>query len=304
MNLQTLINSRLGVELVLSLGRMLPRRAGAGLAHWIGSWFAGRRDEDMVRAVRANQWVLAGEKISAAELDRTVRATFVHSGLCIYDFYHNIDRPRAMLDRVVFSPEFERLFQSWKTHKQGVMLVGPHMSNFDLVMRVLALRGLNIQVLTHPDPPRSYKLQNRLRQQGGLEATPISILSLRQASARLQAGGFVMTGLDRPVEDLKYRPRFFGRPSAVTVAYIRLAMRAKVPVVVLGNQMRPDGSYYVQSSDPIWMQPHADLESEVIQNAETVLDWASHFICQAPQQWLMFYPVWPEVVSPVPGPAA
>ncbi len=300
MDLKNLIYSRMGVDLALGLAKILPERAGYWLGRTGGAWFAGQRNQDIVRAVRANQWVVTGETLSAQQLDQRVRATFLHAGRCIYDFYHLLQDPQAMSRKVVFSPDLEQAYQDWKANRYGVILVGPHMSNFDMVICVMAWRGLPIQLLSYPAPPGSYQAQNALRQEIGLEVTPLSASSLRQATARLQAGGIVMTGLDRPAPDTKYQPRFFGKPSAATTAYIRLALKTGCPVIVLGNQMRPDGTCLVQASEPIQMQPHADLETEIVQNAERVLEWGQRFICEAPEQWLMYYPVWPDALASVP----
>jgi len=284
------------MELVLALARA-PEWLGYPLSRWGGLWFASQRNDPMVRAVRANQRVIGGERLSEEEIDQRVRAVFVHGGRCMYDYYHLLSRPEKMLQKVAFSPELEQAYQGWLKNRHGVVVVGPHMSNFDLVMRAMAYRGLKIQVLSYPAPPESYQIQNALRQETGLEVTPFSPGSMRQAITRLQEGGIVITGMDRPGNDTRYHPWFFERPSAATVAYIRLALKAQVPVVVLGNQMRPDGVCYVQVSEPVHMRPYPDLETEVVRNAETALEWASKFICDAPEQWLMYYPVWPETLE-------
>ena len=119
MALQSLVNSRLGVELVLTLGRVMPERLGYWLTRWGGQWFSGRRKEPMVRAVRANQWVIGDERLSAEHLDRRVRATFVHAGRCIYDYYHLLNDPAAAQQKVVFSPGLERAYQDWLRTAMG-----------------------------------------------------------------------------------------------------------------------------------------------------------------------------------------
>jgi KDO2-lipid IV(A) lauroyltransferase len=100
--------------------------------------------------------------------------------------------------------------------------------------------------------------------------------------------------------DSKYCPRFFGRPASMPVLHILLALKTNAPVVVTAAIMRPDGIYQFFASDFIAMQPHSDRHTEILLNAERVLSVAEGFIRQAPQQWAMFYPVWPEALEEMP----
>ncbi|MCL4559203.1 MAG: lysophospholipid acyltransferase family protein [Chloroflexi bacterium] len=299
MDLQNSMNSRFGVGLALALGRITPEIIGYRLAASVADLISARRSSRIVRAVRANQWVIAGGKLTPQQLDRAVRDTFRHAGRCIYDHYHHIYNPSALLDMVAFSPEFERRAQSIKEGKTGTLFVTPHLSNFDLMGRALALKGFNIQVLSYADPRSGYKEQNRLRTVGGFEFTPISLSALRRATDALHQGGTILTGLDRPEKDPKYRLEFFGRLAPLPVGHIRLALKTKVPITAVAAQMRPDGTYYLLATDPIPMQPYPDPVEEITRNAEVVLRVVEEWIRQAPHQWLMFYPVWPEVINEI-----
>jgi lauroyl/myristoyl acyltransferase len=79
-----------------------------------------------------------------------------------------------------------------------------------------------------------------------------------------------------------------------------MAIKARVPIIVLATILRPDGRYHVLSSGIIEMQPHSNRRIEIINNAESVLQIAEEFIRQAPHQWSMTHPVWPEALVEVP----
>lgn len=301
MNLQAIINSRYGVGFALGLGRALPPGFGHRLARQVGGWIAGMDALRMVQAVRANQWVVSGGVLSAAALKKTTRRTFQNIGRSLYDLYHNIENPQAVLDLVCFSPEFERTFRRIQQGSTGTMIVCLHLSNFDLIGRALGLHGLKIQVLSVPQPSGGYRWQNRLRGDVGLEMTPISLAALRQASERLAQGGVVLTGIDRPIQDSKYKVQFFGRPAALPVAHVRLALKAGIPVTLVAGQTQPDGTYLLLASDPIPMQPSRDLVEETVSNAERILQIAEEWIRRTPDQWAMSYPVWPEAVEELRG---
>lgn len=59
----------------------------------------------------------------------------------------------------------------------------------------------------------------------------------------------------------------------------------------------PDGTYRLVGSDPIWMTPNDDLETEIQSNAEKVLKAAEPIIAKHAQQWTMFYPIWPQFLG-------
>jgi KDO2-lipid IV(A) lauroyltransferase len=123
----------------------------------------------------------------------------------------------------------------------------------------------------------------------------MSIEALRRATDVLNAGGAVLTGVDRPIADSKYRPSFFGQPVSLPVFHVRLALKLGLPITVVACQAQPDGNYQILASDPIPMQPNPDLVTETVRNAEAVLRVIQEWIRLTPEQWAMFYPVWPEI---------
>ncbi len=304
MRLTEVLNSRLGISLGLGLSWVIKPRVGYPFARWIADLISGRHRAMMVRSVRANQWIVHDMHLSSQQLNILVRDTFRSAARSLYEFWHYFTDPQKVMDMVDFEPSFVECIQRAQKGESGTLLVAPHMSNFDLVLRAAALRGLELHILSYPQPPGGYRWQNRLRQLPSLLVTPMSIQALRQASETLRANKVVLTGVDRPLatgEDAKYRPRFFGRAAALPVFHIRLALKHNIPIVVLGGTRKPDGCYRIWASDPIPMQRHSDLVQETVQNAEAVLSVIADYIRMAPEQWAMFYPVWPEVLEQVPG---
>ena len=155
------------------------------------------------------------------------------------------------------------------------------------------------QVLSYPRPSDSYKLQNKMRDRLGIHMTPFTMEALQEARKRLQEGGTVLTGLDRPWEESSYRPKFFGRSAVLPVAYVQLAMRVGVPVVVVATYQTPDGFYCLDCTEPVTMVTSNDREKDILHNAELLLSLAEKFIRQYKDQWAMFYPVWPDALSEI-----
>ncbi|HEX2980405.1 MAG TPA: lysophospholipid acyltransferase family protein [Anaerolineaceae bacterium] len=298
--LQTLLNSRLGVGLALGLGRSIPPSVGYRLADWIARIIASQHRSRIVQAVQANQWVVSGGQVSRGQLDTLTLNTFRHTGRCLYDLYHNESNPAAMRAIVHLSREFFEAIENAKREQRGLLMVCPHLSNFDLVGRVIALSGTDVQVLSYPQPAGGYRWQNEMRRRYGVNMTPMSLAAMRQATECLKNQGVVLTGVDRPWPDSNYQPMFFGRPAALPASHIRLALKTGVQILVVASHMLPDGSYNILAAPPIEMQRHADLQTEIVQNQEAVLRVIEAWIRQTPEQWAMFYPVWPEALSEIP----
>jgi len=290
---QSIINSRLGIGLALGLGRTAPPGVGYRIARFAAKQIGSRPGLAIVQAVRGNQAVVGGD-ISPQELERRVVETFVQTGYCLYDLYHNLWNPGVINDLLEWSPAIDEMVKSRQNPSQGLTIVGVHMSNFDFVAQAAFMRGLRAMSLGLPDPGGGYQWQNDIRKKAGFEVFPASVASLRQAARLLEDGGTVLTGLDRPLAESKYQPRFFGRPAALPVMHIILALKTRTPVVVAAAIRDENGCYHVEISDPISMQAYPNHHEEIERNAETILEIAEEYIRKAPTQWSMFYPVWPD----------
>ena len=133
-----------------------------------------------------------------------------------------------------------------------------------------------------------------------IEAYPASLETVRMAVERLREGGTVVTGVDRPFADSNFRPRFFGRPAALPVGHIRLALKFDPPVFAMGGCLKPDGHYELWASEPIEMERTGDKDQDVVLNAERVLAKIEETIRRFRTQWNMTYAVWPDVLPAVP----
>lgn len=299
---QDILNSRVSIALGLGLSRLVQPGLGYIVANWLADLIAFRKNSAIVRAVRANQWVVHDQKPSGQQLQQLARATFRSAARSLYEFWHYHNDHQKVLELVEMDDSFRAAFNRAKSNRSGSLFVAPHISNFDMVGRSIVLRGLPVQVLSYPQPPGGYRWQNALRSLPGLELTPMSIQALQQATQTLRRGGSVLTGVDRPLEneDAKYKSHFFGRLAALPVFHIRLALKLNLPITVLNACRLPDGSYRVSASDPIPMKKDKDLIQETVQNAEAILSVIAGFIRAAPEQWAMFYPVWPEAQDQMP----
>lgn len=292
MDLSQLSSKRWGVALAALLGRVLPLRSGIALATWVADQFSSRPQAADVQAVRFNQQILEGGCLSPAELDERVRIIFRNSARGVAEVLYFQQRPDEMRRWVEADEAMQGYIRLTQDQNQGIVFTCPHTGNFDLAGRALGLMGLQALIMAEPTPRADYKYQNRLRRQTGLNIHTITMESLREAVRFLEAGGSVLTGVDWPVGERRFRPRFCGRPSLLPTAHTRLAVNAGVPVVVVACHRKPDGKYRLSSSKVIPMQKGSSVADTILSNTEMVLEVAEQFIRQDPTQWLLYRPVW------------
>jgi len=297
---QGFINSRLGVGLSVALARILPPSSGYAFARALADQISSRKHLSLVQAARVNQYVAHGGELSADELDAAVTETLRHTAHCLYDTYHYFQNEEAIERLVVIGPEAREILAQIVEKKEGVVIVGPHLSNFDFVGQATSGTDLDALALTLPQPAGGYRWQNQIRRYSGMEIVPTNLETMRKARHILQEGGIVMTAVDRPIEGSKHLIRFFDRPASLPLHHILLALKTNVPIIVVAVVMQPDGRYEVVHSDPVVMERLDDRSAELVLNAERVIKIAEDFIRLAPSQWSMYYPVWPDVSRQLP----
>jgi lauroyl/myristoyl acyltransferase len=300
-DLQRFINSSFSIDLVAAIGRSLPLPVGLCLADFIAGQIARQRNLKIVRAVRANQWIVSGRSLSGDELDRAVRATFQQSARVIFHLYHYLHNPEETRRAIVLDDAAQKLLARPEFDQRGLIVAGLHISSFDLGLQSICEQGLKPMILTLPDPRGSQRKEYERRRNMGMNLVPTSVAALRQALKYLERGGLVLTGVDRPIPDPTARPLFFGQPSALPVHHIFLATKARVPIVSMASFAHPDGSYHVHTSEPIEMEYFPDHAQTMLVNAERVLKVAETYIKQAPHQWTISLPVWPQLLDSVPN---
>ena len=298
-SIERLINSPVALKIAASIAQVIPPRLGYSIARLAARWISSRHDSGLVRAVRSNQWVIAGEESTSQSLDLAVQAVFRNSAHSIYDLYHCVQNPGAIERIYTVDPSFQAFLGCPEFNRRGVVVAGLHMAGFDLGVRWLCMDKIQPLVLTIPNPEGGRQVEFETRRKTGMKLVPGSVPGLRRAVRYLQQGGMVVTGIDRPVPEYDPRPRFFGRQAALPSHHIFLALKAQVPVVVVVSRLEEDGKYHIYASTPIEMDSYPNRADELLINAEKVLAVAESFIRQAPQQWLISLPVWPEIMNVV-----
>jgi lauroyl/myristoyl acyltransferase len=301
------LNSQAGLNLAVALARVAPPTLGYPIARLAAHWISSRGASGLVKAVRANQWVVAGQPpvvgpLNRATLDQFTLEVFENSARAIYELYHYNQQLDTAGQIFSIDPSFKEYIRRPEFDQRGLIAAGLHLGCFDLALQwILSMHWFNPMALTIPDPQGGRQLEFEIRKRTGLNLVPGTVNGLRKAIRYLQRGGMVVTGIDRPQADNPYMPRFFGRPANLPTHHIFLALKARVPVVLVICCRGEDDLYRISATPPIEMDTYPDHTQGLVRNAEKVLATAETFIRKTPSQWLITQPVWPDAVSQVSG---
>lgn len=298
--LNNLINSQIGPWLGLSIARLLPQRQAYAFGRWVARLVARRKDTYLFKAVRSNQAVIRGIQYGAAELEDIVEAVFIHAANGYVDWFKAVDKGASYVEKSIVV-EDHVLGDAWQARDQGhgVVYAGGHLSNFNMFLMVLGVRDLPVQVLSYHEERGSYRSDNALRKRFDINVTPISMHSLRTAINRLKRNGFVLTGVDRPDTGGETLD-FFGHKVTLPVGHARLAVNTNSLMKVGVVQRIRDGLYRATGPQIIVPELTGDSQKDVIHLAQRTIDILSEYIRARPTEWLMFYPVFPDVLPDSP----
>lgn len=294
---QRLVNTRLATRFGLGVIGRMPPVAGYGLANLMANILMFNRQQPYVNAIKSNLTVAVGEERTPEELATLIENAVHNRTRGLYDFYHALGDKEKLVSMVNYPDNIDELVAINRRRDQGAVVAMLHMGNPELLTVAGPLKGLRGIALTIQGNNGGYELLNEIRERVGIQAVHATMASLKTASKYLKERGTVFTGLDRPLPGSGYSPRFFRRPTALSVHHVMLALKADVPVLIIAGKRRNDGKYDLLISDFIHMERRASRKEELLYNAERLLEVAEDFIRQAPDQWVMVYPLWPEDVS-------
>jgi lauroyl/myristoyl acyltransferase len=300
MSLVKQFNNKYLILIGIKLCQWAPSKMALALIESLSFMIAGLKKTDLVRAVRSNQTVISqDESLTASELDIKTRAVIRHALTCYYDFFRNIDDPENMNALFPTADELNKMFDQ-ATKEAGALVIAPHISNFNLLFQVITEKGFRAKLLTLSTLYSGYGVINKIRSKVGAEIVPVDEGNYFSETVEyLKSGGMAVTSVDRPIPTRKHQHQvnFFGKPCALPVGYISLALAADVPIIIVTTFMTADGLYEFKFSEKIRLKKYQHKLDDLLLNGEMVLKKIEDLIKLAPGQWLMYYPVWPNQMN-------
>jgi phosphatidylinositol dimannoside acyltransferase len=298
MDFQQLVTTEFGTRAWLALGAV-PPRLGYAFGRWLTRRLYHRKTGVVYRVLFENQKRVLGAGASWEQVDAAVAAVLRHAGMTNYDMVRILRGGEpAMINAIEMDSEFWPVFRQARATGRGILICGAHLSNFNLGF--LAFAGQSddpIQVLSASNTAGGFGVLSDLRSRGSLEDTRISPASLKQAVARLRGGGIALIGIDWPVPDTDDGVEFFGEPSLLPSGSIRLALSADPLLMPIACRWTPQRGYRMITCPPLELERTGNRETDIRVNSRRILSIVEGWIAEAPEQWLMYHPVWPDAVA-------
>jgi predicted RND superfamily exporter protein/lauroyl/myristoyl acyltransferase len=277
-------------KLGLAVTRWIPRPVACRLAKFIARlyWrFAPHRREIVVQNLLP---VLNGQRADAEKKGRELIGQFA---LKVADLW-----------RYESGLPVEDLFGEWTgwehfeealASKRGILLVTPHLGNWEFGGPLLTRRGVNLQVITLAEPGRGFtELRQASRARWDIDTLVIGEdpFAFVEVIRRLEAGATVALLIDRPPKTSSVTVELFGRPFAASIAAAELA-RASGCVLLPACLPHTSHGYAAHILPPIdydrgalrQREARAALTQKIVRAFEPAI--REHL-----DQWYHFVPLW------------
>jgi KDO2-lipid IV(A) lauroyltransferase len=297
-NLQSLVSGPRVIRLGMFFGQHTPEGVGHRLSWWAADAIC-RLKPAVYRIVQSNLGQVLGAGVDRQALEQATRRVLYTAIRGYFDLFRALRLSEEEMAGLVDVTEATiAVARSLWNRKGGVVIVFPHLGNFDLGGHAVVSYLPEMQLFTLPDPPPGFQMINESRRRAGVSVTPLSSAALRQAIKLLRRGGVVSLAGDRPVSDLDEPFPFFGRPARVPSGHVRLALRTGAVVSIGYCVLSPETQRYAMHLEPpMEMVRTGDRDEEVQLNMQRILAALERIIRRWSEQWQMFVPVWPELLE-------
>ena len=178
---------------------------------------------------------------------------------------------------------------------RGVLLVTPHLGNWELGSPLLGERGVRPLVLTAPEPDDELtRIRTQIRARLGVDTLVVgeSPFAFVQVIRRLQDGGVVALLVDRPPEATRVDVEFLGHRFPATIAAAELA-RASGCVVLPVCIVREADGYRANALAPIpYERSELGTRDARVVFTQRMMRVFEPVVRQYPEQWFHFVRVW------------
>ena len=279
-------------QLGLLLARVLPNRFSSALAKISAAIYwrlAPHRREIVIQNLLP---IFQNNRVAATRAARNLFAEFALKIADLWRYEGGVTAANWFVDWNGWE-----IFNAAQARGRGVLLVTPHLGNWELGGAFMARHGCRLLVLTQDEPdPRLTAMRQAARARRGVETLVVGgdAFAFLEIIKRLQAGATVALLVDRPPAPTAVTVELFGQNFAASIAAAELARAsgcAVVPTFIVREpsgyraQILPEISYdraQIRGRDG-----RLRLTQEMLRAFEPV-------IRQYAAQWYHFVPIWPE----------
>jgi len=242
-------------------------------------------------AVEDNMRHVLGSAVDPEHLRHVVRSVFINQARNYYDLFRVPSIPDAQIKELVTIVGQEHL-EAALAEGRGAVLVSIHFGNMDIVAQAAVIYSYPIVIVAeHLKPDILYRYVCSLRASKGITIIAADSF-LKPIFRALAQNQFIALAADRETTGGGTIAEFFGAPALVPDGYVRLALRAGVPVVPAVSFRQPDNTFVAYVEPPLKMEKTGNAPQDIQINVRRVLAVLERYIAAQPEQWILFQPIW------------
>ncbi len=284
--------------LVFRVLALLAPRVPPWLGYWLCSaagdaayWLLPRRRANVRRNLST---ILRGRTEGLALLAREV---FREGARYYYDTFRAPALSDDELEREITLEGWENLQKGLQEGK-GVLLVSAHLGSPALVVQILAVRHCKVtSVVERVRPQRLLDLMIRVRGCRGIRLIPFSSTIANTLAEALRRNEIVGLVVDRDTQRSGVPVEFFGAETTMPAGPVMIALRTGAALVPAFTYRRKGGGFVGRIEEPLELVRTGRLREELRANTQRLAAVLERAIAEAPEQWIVFEPVWPETTA-------
>lgn len=283
------------VRVLLGALGILPRK----LAVWIGVTVMrfGFRFLGGLRGVARRNLEIAFPELPHEERERLARGTFDNLGRVLGEMSQFPRLTPAQLERLIefqIDPETLAKYEEWRHGGRGVIIVSPHLGNWELFVFAWSALREPISYLARPlDNPKIEELTVRLRTRFGnrpinkTNAVPTAIRILRDGGTL----GILADVNAHPKEGV-FVP-FFGVPACTSIGAAMLAIRTNAVIIPACGVWDEEKQHYIAVHGEVVEPPNTgDRQKDIHETTARFTVEVEKLIRKYPDQWMWIHKRW------------
>lgn len=224
---------------------------------------------------------------------RAARALFTEFALKLVDLWRY--ESGVSLDHWAMQWKGWEIYQAAHQRGKGVLLVTPHLGNWEIGGAFLPRKGLKLVVLTQPEPdPALTELRQASRALRGVETIVVGQdeFAFIAIVKRLQEGATIALLMDRPAGSSAVTVNLFGRPFPASIAAAELARASGCAILPTCIVRTAEGySGEIQPEIPYDRARIGNRDAR-IQLTQEIMRGFEPEIVHYITQWYHFVPIW------------
>lgn len=228
-----------------------------------------------------------GAALSEREIKAIARGAAINVGIVAAEFAHVPRLTPAYIARWVTVEGAEHL----NRERPGFMLAA-HLGNWEWMATVLTGLGFSVAEVVRPlDAPALNAYVDRIRTSRGVRT--IDKTGGGQEMLRLLKEGWIAGVLaDQSPRESAVPVTFFGRRCWATAAPAMVALRQKMPIVVVTMTRDGHGHYTLRIAPPVSLDRTGDFRADLVTITQRCQDILEQHVRAHPDQWLWLHRRW------------